>query len=391
MGRMTQDAAGRLKGIQLRIRGDHPFFGTLSLFANFVVSDVVKTAATDGRTIWLNPVFIGRLGREALCGLVIHELLHVALQHCGRRLNRDPRLWNIAADVVVNGMIRRDTNYSLPAGGVEIPKLGHLSVEEVYEQVSHGRHKLPEIELLDLAFDDACADDGSGAMILNKAEDLRRYWSSAIQQAAAVASRMSHGFGKAGLGSSREYEQVLNTPLDWKSLLWEFMVSTPYDFAGFDRRFLHQKIYLEEAVGEFVQILICIDTSASVGNRELGMFMTEIQSILDVYPQVQAKIFFADATLVGPFPFSVGSSIPQLVGGGGTSFVPFFDWVQQQLLHDQQPICIYFTDGLGDFPSNEPDASVLWIVTSGGLASTGFPFGKVARLGSNKTASVQNE
>lgn len=386
MARLLQDSVERLKGIQLRIRGDHPFFGTLALFANFVVSDQVETAATDGRTIWLNPAFIGRLGRDSLCGLVLHELLHVALLHASRRLNRDPLIWNIAADVVVNGMIRNGTDYSLPSGGVEIPKLAHLSVDEVYEQVANGLHQLPEIELIDLVTShggEAARTNGSfDVIVINEADDLRRYWSAALQQAAAVARRMGRGYGRVGLGSIRDYDQLLTTPLDWKDLLWEHVVRTPYDFSGFDRRFLHQNIYLEETVGEVVEIWICIDTSASVGNRDLGICMAEIQAILDVYPQIQGKLFFADADLVGPFPFGVGESIPPVVGGGGTSFVPFFDWVAQHENPDREPVCIYFTDGFGEFPSKEPDASVLWIVVTGGLESTAFPFGRVARLSS---------
>ncbi len=46
---MTQDIPKRLQGALLRIRGDHPFFGTLALFAEFRVSDDVLTAATDGK------------------------------------------------------------------------------------------------------------------------------------------------------------------------------------------------------------------------------------------------------------------------------------------------------------------------------------------------------
>ena len=73
----------------------------------------------------------------------MHELLHAALQHGLRRREREPKLWNIAADIVVNGMVRKDTSYFLPEGGVEVPALAHLSVEEVYEQLQSGRVKVP--------------------------------------------------------------------------------------------------------------------------------------------------------------------------------------------------------------------------------------------------------
>ena len=206
MSGTVQDLNARLKGIQLRIRGDHPFFGTLALFADFVISDQVETAATDGKKIWFNPAYIRRLGRKSLCGLFIHELMHLALRHADRRHSRDPQLWNVAADVVVNGMIRSGTDHSFPVGGVEMPKLAHLSVDEVYEQLCSGRHKVPEIALIDILPSDHLArSQGSSEndTISHKtSDDLRRYWSSALQQASAVARRIGRGYGNFGLALS---------------------------------------------------------------------------------------------------------------------------------------------------------------------------------------------
>jgi predicted metal-dependent peptidase len=60
--------------------------------------------------------------------------------------------------------------------------------------------------------------------------------------------------------------------------------------------------------------------------------------------------------------------------------VPFFNWVNKQVQDGSAPLCIYFTDGYGEFPSLAPDVPVLWVVTSGGLESGKFPFGDVARM-----------
>ena len=116
---MADDIPRRLQGALLRIRGDHPFFGTLALFAEVRVDNSVATAATDGKVIYFNPVFIEQQDTRQLCGLVAHELLHAALLHVVRRHARDPVLWNVAADIVVNGMIRQDTTYNMPLGGGE--------------------------------------------------------------------------------------------------------------------------------------------------------------------------------------------------------------------------------------------------------------------------------
>lgn len=376
---MEQEIPKRLQGALLRIRGDHPFFGTLALFADFRVRDDVPTAATDGKVLWFNPAFVEKQDSPQLCGLVAHELLHAALQHVPRRRERDATLWNIAADIVVNGMIRGDTAYQLPVGGVEDAKLAHLSVEEIYEQLNTGKKKVPKIGLLDLM--PSLVDSNSGSLAQTHAEQLQRHWRAALQQAGAVARRINKGFGKNGLDGVREFEGAINPSLSWREILWQFMVATPYDFGGFDRRFIHRKLYLEDVVGESVQVAIAIDTSGSIGSAELGAFMGEIQGILDAYPQIRGTLFFADAALYGPHDFSLDAPMPEARGGGGTSFVPFFDWVRQQELDGNYPLSIYFTDGYGSFPKAPPESPVLWVVMPGGLESTEFPFGDVARMG----------
>lgn len=374
---MTQDIPKRLQGALLRIRGDHPFFGTLALFADFRVNDDVPTAATDGRVLWFNPAFVEKQDPSQLCGLVAHELLHAALQHVHRRRERDATLWNIAADIVVNGMIRSDTTYHLPEGGVEDALLAHLSVEEIYEQLNTGKKKVPKIGLLDLM---SSTNGPGGSLDVAQTEQLQRHWRAALKQAGAVARRINKGCGKNGLDGVRDFDGAMNPSLSWREILWQFMVATPYDFGGFDRRFIHRKLYLEDIVGESVQVAISIDTSGSIGSAELGAFIGEIQGILDAYPQIRGTLFFADADLYGPHDFSADAPMPEARGGGGTSFVPFFDWVRQQELNGNYPLCIYFTDGFGSFPPAPPESPVLWVVMPGGLESTGFPFGDVARI-----------
>ncbi|MFM9991830.1 MAG: DUF2201 family putative metallopeptidase [Burkholderiaceae bacterium] len=378
---MLIDIPKRLQGAVLRIRGDHPFFGTLALFAEFKVTDDVETAATNGKVLWFNPSFVEKQSTPQLCGLVVHELLHAALQHVPRRKERDGILWNIAADIVVNGMIRSDTQYELPDGGVEDANLSHLSVEEIYEQLNSGKIKAPEILLLDLKSLGSNGEAHAGALEDAHVVELQRHWRAALQQAGAVARRMNKGFGKHGLGEMREITSATNEVLSWREILWQFMVATPFDFGGFDRRFIHRKLYLEDMVGESLDVVIAIDTSGSIGGAQLEAFWGEIQGILDAYPQIRGSLFFADADLYGPYEFSKDAPLPAALGGGGTSFCPFFNWVAKQERNGSSPVCIYFTDGYGTFPETPPESPVLWVASPGGLESPGFPFGSVARMG----------
>jgi predicted metal-dependent peptidase len=366
----------RIQAALLRIRSDHPFFGVLALFADFRVSDTVATAATDGKVLWFNPTFVDAQDQPRLCGLVVHELLHAALQHVPRRRERVPLTWNVAADIVVNGMIRKETVYALPEGSVEAPNLAHLSVDEIYEQLRAKKKRVGKIQMLDLM---PSAQDGD-AIEQELTDSVQRHWRAALQQAGAVAHRMNKGFGKHGLDGVREFDGAAGSILGWREILWQFMVATPYDFGGFDRRFIQRKLYLEAVVGETVDVAIAIDTSGSIGGAELAAFMGEIQGILDAYPQIRGQLFFADAALYGPHEFGLHVPIPAAKGGGGTSFVPFFDWVRREERAGASAFCIYFTDGYGSFPNTPPEFAVLWVVAPGGLDSAAFPFGEVARM-----------
>jgi predicted metal-dependent peptidase len=236
---------------------------------------------------------------------------------------------------------------------------------------------VPEIGLLDLL---AGTEGQGGSLSETEHAELQRHWRGALQQAGAVARRVGRGFGRTGLDAVRDIQDATSPNLGWRELLWQFMVATPFDFGGFDRRFIHRKLYLEDVVGESVQVAVCVDTSGSVGGAELGAFLAEVRGILDAYTQIRGQLFYADADLYGPYEFSAGDAIPAAKGGGGTSFVPFFDWIHRQEQQGTQLLAIYLTDGFGDFPKQAPDSPVMWVVSAGGLESVAFPFGHVVRM-----------
>ena len=174
-------------------------------------------------------------------------------------------------------------------------------------------------------------------------------------------------------------DAILAPRLDWRSILWRFVVRTPVDYADFDRRFVGRGLYLETLTGESVHLRIAVDTSGSIGDHDLAAFLAELREILRLYPQLEAQLFYADAALYGPYPLD-GEGLKLPKGGGGTSFVPFFRKMAEELDPGSSTVLLYLTDGHGTFPDKQPDLPVLWIVTPGGLPSRRFPFGEVARL-----------
>lgn len=374
----------------LRVRMKSPFFATLALFTRFIATQAVETAATDGQDIFFNPEYMRSLPSALVDSLLLHQVLHAALLHIPRRGMREKPRWNVAADIVVNGILQ-EQGFQLPPDAVRVPELEHLSVEEIYELLQQ-RDDCSGNCPMDL-LGDASGDGESqnqegngdaqgqstGSLSQARRSAMEAHWRNAMQQAIVVA-RSSNSQGSIPAGMQRELGALTQTQLDWRSYLWRYLVRTPTDFTGFDRRFIGRKLYLEALEGESVQVFVAVDTSGSVGDGDMRLFLSEVQGILKAYPHLECELYYVDAEAYGPYSLNSDSEIPKPTGGGGTSFVPFFEKVAANSDWHSSGVCVYLTDGYGDFPRQLPALPVLWIVTPGGLDLEQFPFGEAVRL-----------
>lgn len=366
----------------LRIRMRAPFFATLALFAHVVPTQDVETAATDGRTVFVNPAFFATLAPKQCDELILHKVLHAALLHVSRRGGRDPQVWNIACDIVINGMIAGVAGMELGKNAIRDITREHLSVEEVYELLLRDPElpQLFEVDLLDRVPPDENAPGGNDEDSVAAARDtkLEAYWRDAHQHANLVAFAVAQGHAAGAL--ARELGMLNPARLDWRAHLWRYLVQTPSDFQGFDRRFLGRGLYLDALEGESVRVFVAVDTSGSVDDRQIRALVGEVQGILAAYPHVVCHLYYCDARCHGPFPLGAHGEIPEPIGGGGTDFRPFFHAVERDRVLHEAAVCVYLTDGYGDFPDNPPDVPVLWVATPGGRSLDAFPFGEIARL-----------
>ncbi len=374
---MPLPAEDLVSASMLRLRSKQPFLAALALFARYEITREVPTAATDGLTVFINPDFWAPLSPAEQDGLLLHEVLHAALGHCVRRGVRDPTVWNIAADIVINGMIMALPGAALPQGGMKNDGLAQFSAEEVHELIQRDMSSLPHLQMADLLEappGNEGADTSSSAM---RRVALDGHWRAAMSRAGTLARQMG-GSAPAGLG--RELGALEPGQLDWRAHLWRYLIQTPTDFAGYDRRFVGRGLYLEALEGQSVRIYVCIDTSGSVTGELMRVFAGEVQSILGAYPHLICDLYFADAALYGPHRLEAGGPFPTPKGGGGTNFRPFFERIIGEKEPGENALAIYLTDGYGLFPETAPDIDTLWVVTAGGLGLERLPFGESVRL-----------
>jgi predicted metal-dependent peptidase len=93
----------------------------------------MPTAATDGKRYYWNPKFVLKQDRIGLRIIAAHEAGHAIYMHPQRRGSRNPKLWNIAVDYIVNGMVMEDfTARNFDAAKMFSEHLGNFCTLEQY-------------------------------------------------------------------------------------------------------------------------------------------------------------------------------------------------------------------------------------------------------------------
>ena len=114
---------------QLLVR--YPFFGSITAGARFIENEDIRSSATDGRDIFYNPGYLASLPDEGKLFVLAHEVCHIAFDHVFRSAGKDPDLWDIATDAVVNAYLESD-GLPLAEGAVDMPEALDYDAESFY-------------------------------------------------------------------------------------------------------------------------------------------------------------------------------------------------------------------------------------------------------------------
>lgn len=106
------------------------------------------TAATDGKNIYFDPNFLASLSDDDKLFIIAHELMHVKFEHMYRIMDkngqkRDPQVWNIATDAIINANLERD-GFKIKEGYVNMPEALKYSAEEFYEKLLREKQEQQE-------------------------------------------------------------------------------------------------------------------------------------------------------------------------------------------------------------------------------------------------------
>lgn len=132
--------------IKKRMLRKYPSFGSVINNVNYKIVDKdsqTKTAGTDGKTIFVNENFMKNLSESQQIFIFAHEVCHIALNHILRSKDKDPKLWNIATDAVINQYLKRD-GLEIVVGGVDIKNAINYDAEELYNKLKEKEEKQQE-------------------------------------------------------------------------------------------------------------------------------------------------------------------------------------------------------------------------------------------------------
>lgn len=143
----SQEITKKINRATLWISVNKPFYGELFSHLNIWGSyDLVpNTIATNGRDIIFHPDFVMKQSDKALRFAIMHEILHCISEHYDKRENRDPKIWNLACDYVVNPMLIGEDGIEPPvdANGqpafVHNPQLEATRAEDIYDIIIRTR------------------------------------------------------------------------------------------------------------------------------------------------------------------------------------------------------------------------------------------------------------
>ena len=112
----------------------YPFFGSVVASVGYKENKDIPTAGTDGETIYYNPEYLEGLSVEEQTFIFSHEVCHIAFNHILRSEGKNPELWNIATDGVINQFLKRD-GLKMASGGVDMAEAINYDAEQLYEKL----------------------------------------------------------------------------------------------------------------------------------------------------------------------------------------------------------------------------------------------------------------
>lgn len=363
----------KLKRARSLVLSRFPYLATVMLRLPIVVVDNFPTAfVTDKGVIGIGRKFMDEITSGELAGILVHEGFHWMWIHFKRRGARDPKLYNIAADLVINETIRRMC--SSLGGTITLPK-GVLypeqyqfdwkdkipSVDEVYELLKQSGADTSKFQPCGSGagcpVDEEGQAPGEAVGGVEEAQDVASMAADAIAKGLKQAGA---GSGELDLWADAAAKRPKVDPLkalrsrvgrDLASASGRHVEPTwnKANRRGFE--------YLPGRKRFAPEVTIVVDTSGSMMNKHDGdHVLSQVYGVLSQLGAVRLVLCDTRVTFDGKVR-NVSGFRKACKGGGGTDLTAALE------VCEGTQALIVLTDGCLDRPRTPVSDRALWAVT----------------------------
>ena len=419
----------------------HPFFAVAVMKLKYVYTYRFDTAATDGGTMFINPLFVNMLSQKAIQFLVMHELMHCMLLHFLRMMERKHRKWNQATDFEINLIVADELKYDLMAdpvlniGCYDRQYIG-MNAEQIYNKLSEQQDDEGEGGGEEWSEEWGEGEgqgegQGEGGEQEGKGEGRPGKGGSQGKQNQVIGEVITPGQGRKALeqeGISKNTQIDNQTPEDWRKMFEEGANKCEAArragargagglLDNLIKEMIKPKVNWKKAlatyIGEIVtgerlrmpakrhipkgeyrsksrpyamaldKVVVAIDTSGSMINYVAPLFF-EISGILKQENIDSIDLLYFDTKVDHAEKLKKGGAPDpaRITGGGGTLFMPVINWISQKIKRPE--LVIIMSDGdnfdTAEFYDKKPGwkRECIWLIV--GKPNWTAPYGKVIHI-----------
>lgn len=392
----------------------YPFFGSVVASVSYKENNNISTTGTDGETIYYNPEYLEGLSVSEQTFIFVHEVCHIAFNHILRSEGKNPELWDIATDAVINQFLKRDGLKIVP-GCVDMAEAINYDAEQLYEkllqekkqqqQQKNGQSDSQQSEQSNQQQSQEQSGAGSGGESQKNEEipmkdvghDTHSMWEDAVRkhkeqqekselekkqeeledmgekdafkknledkkkQLEELKEVISKQASQAGTSTNRDIRTVKDIGVAKPLIDWQYVLREAIQY---DVDWSYKNATLEDGVVSanleyqpMPETEIVLDTSGSINEILLKNFLRECKNILQ---HSKLKVGCFDTEFYGFYEIRTEEDIENMRfdGGGGTDFDVAVGAFSKRVENK-----IIFTDGKSSMPAMPLDA--IWIVFGG--------------------------
>ena len=312
-----------IKRFKMDLLRKMPFYGDIVMRLPFIENPNISTARTNGGKIEYNPEFLLAQTRGQRNFILMHEVFHVLLFHYKRNGERNPKLWNTAADMIVNSMLMSLTRcmreasipFERPVEGIFANVNADETVENLYDKLLVDNQRMGKnAKKVMVRLNNRCSDntpvevdvpDDIVCARISRQAAARRIsrlgvgvlrvahhngdGSNLSEQMILQIIRESASTNRSSIGSYFVPNQIFGLTeskrIKWQTLLRDFFVEELSDESSYttpERKYIHMDLILPgygQTDEKIEEIWAFVDSSGSIGQDEMEQFLTQLYRI----------------------------------------------------------------------------------------------------------------